>query len=277
MDSTLLAAPAVPPPRTERRTRRETRPEARGAFGGPELSVVVPVAPGDDAWRDLLADLRPLHRDGAVAGTPAAEILLAGVGRAPADLPDDVRWIRCPRRGRAVQLNRGVDAAAGRTLWFLHADSRLSADAVGRTRDALCRGGGDRVCFLSLRYADDGPRAWGVRLCTLNAWGANVRSRVFGIPFGDQGLALPRTLFESLGRFDESAPYGEDHLLVWAAHRNGVPLVRIPAAVTTSARKYGTRGWLRVTATHLLLTVRQALPEAVRTLLARRPFRRGRR
>jgi hypothetical protein len=69
---------------------------------------------------------------------------------------------------------------------------------------------------------------------------------------------LPRTLFERLDGFDEHASYGEDHLLVWAAHHAGVPVVPVGASLRTSARRYRERGWLRTTLRHLLLTARQA-------------------
>ena len=71
-------------------------------------------------------------------------------------------------------------------------------------------------------------------------------------------------MFFSLGGFPEDAPYGEDHLLAWRAHQQGVPLRCTGARLRTSARKYGERGWLRTTARHVYLTYRQALPEAAR-------------
>ena len=94
----------------------------------------------------------------------------------------------------------------------------------------------------------------------MNAAGANLRARWLGLPFGDQGLLLPRACFEALHGFDEQAAYGEDHLLVWAARRAGLPLRHIPAVLETSARKYARHGWLRTTWRHWRLTVAQAWP-----------------
>jgi hypothetical protein len=90
------------------------------------------------------------------------------------------------------------------------------------------------------------------------------------MPFGDQGLVLARSTMAALGGFDESAPYGEDHLLVWAAHRGGVPLRATGARLLTSARKYQERGWLQTTSAHVLLTYRQAWPELLK-LVRRSP------
>jgi hypothetical protein len=113
--------------------------------------------------------------------------------------------------------------------------------------------------YFDLAFLGDGPRR-----CKLNALGARFRSRVLGMPFGDQGLCVRRDLFEALGGYDEAARYGEDHLLVWAARRAGVRLHPVGQRLRTSARKYGRQGWARTTARHLVLTLRQALPQALR-------------
>ena len=94
-----------------------------------------------------------------------------------------------------------------------------------------------------------------------NAMGANWRSRRLGLPFGDQGLVLPRLEFDRLDGFDPRLAHGEDHALVWRARRAGLPLREIDAAVITSARKYAERGWLRTTLRHLRLTADQAWRE----------------
>lgn len=81
------------------------------------------------------------------------------------------------------------------------------------------------------------------------------------MPFGDQGLVVPARCFAALGGFDETARYGEDHLLVWTARRHKLPLRRIGATLLTSARKYQRGGWAAVTARHLWLAAIQAWPE----------------
>ncbi len=230
----------------QRRPPQQSSEEATNWAAG--VSVCVPVGPGEEAWRNLLTDLAPLRDAGG-------EVTLCGVGDSPRGLPEDVRWTPADRANRAAQLNALARAADGPSLWFLHADSRLAPADV---RAAVARGRQLKraMGFLRLAFAPDGPP-----LTSLNAWAANVRSRRLGMPFGDQGLFLPRAVWEELGGFDESAPYGEGHLLAWAARRAGVPLIELPAAITTSARKYRRRGWGRTTAVHLWLTARQAAPQ----------------
>lgn len=56
---------------------------------------------------------------------------------------------------------------------------------------------------------NDGPLLSG-----LNAIGANVRSKVFGLPFGDQGFLIRKEVFTNLGGYPVDCYYGEDHLFV---------------------------------------------------------------
>jgi len=214
-----------------------------------KLSIIVPVGPGETAWRGLLEDLAVLEG--------AAEVILVAVaGESPRSfVPADhglrisAHWQEAPP-GRARQQNAGAAAAQGETLWFLHADSRLNAAA---TDAALAFSGRAALGYFDLEFDADGP--W---LTRLNALGARLRSRWLGLPFGDQGLLLPRRLFDSIGGFDESLDAGEDHALVWNARRAGIRLAPLGVALRTSGRRYAEHGWIRTTLRHAGLTVSQA-------------------
>jgi hypothetical protein len=69
---------------------------------------------------------------------------------------------------------------------------------------------------------------------------------------------IPRKTFNRIGPYDETIHCGEDHALVWAARRAGLPVRPLRATIKTSARKYAERGWARTTLTHLWLTWQQA-------------------
>ena len=220
----------------------------------PQLSVIVPVGPGDLAWRGLLPALAALPADAQlrVVACRDDDVPQAAIDAAPG-LPADRARLQAPR-GRARQLNTGVRATQGRLLWFLHADTRFDdpARAVAAVL-ASATAHPDALGYLDLRFADDGPAA-----TAINAAGAWIRSRWLRMPFGDQGLFLARATFERLGGFDESLPAAEDHALVWAARRAGVPLRAAGASITTSARRYAEHGWARTTWRHLRLTAAQA-------------------
>lgn len=222
----------------------QTAPDHHAPAPGPLVSVVVPLAPGESEHHGLGPCLSLLDA--------RFEVLLVAAQGAPAAPPagPSVRVLEAPA-GRARQMNSGAAAARGRWLWFLHADSRFQADAVAALL-AFASRPEPALGWFHLRFRGDGPA-----LAALNAWGANRRSRWLGLPFGDQGLVLPAASFAALGRYDEAAAYGEDHLLAWAAHRRGLPVLPVGAPLETSARKYGRLGWRRTTWLHWRLTAAQ--------------------
>lgn len=229
------------------------------------ISVVVPVGPGDEAWRRLLSDFEALG--------PADELLLIGVDPAPDDLAErillaglacGIQWVRS-RAGRAVQMNVGARLARSEQLWFLHCDSRITRDTVAAIR-ASQAAEPNALHFCDLKFLSDGPL-----LMRLNEIGVRVRSRWLKMPFGDQAFSLSRALFVELGGFEESVAYGEDHLLVWAARRTGAPVRSAAAAVQTSGRKYVELGWTKATLRNVWRTWRQALPQAWKLLCGGNP------
>ncbi|MDQ6646371.1 MAG: glycosyltransferase family 2 protein [Pseudomonadota bacterium] len=225
---------------------------ANTSAGVLQLSVIVPLAPNETAWRGLIDQLAAALPDGC-------EVIVVHADAQPLpQLPWSPRAILrqyASVAGRARQQNLGAQAAHGHWLWFLHADSQLRRETLPALRQFLHRGD-DALGYFELAFDRDGPR-----LAALNAWGANLRSHWLKMPFGDQGLLLPARRFAALGGFDESARYGEDHLLVWAARRAGLPIVGVGAALQTSARKYARHGWWRTTGRHLWLTLIQAWPQ----------------
>jgi hypothetical protein len=222
-----------------------------------QLAVVVPIGPGERAWRELLSQLTPLP--------PQTRIVL--VATTEDDLPtrsDPICTglraepvLLTAARGRSSQQNAGAQAADRRFLWFLHADSRLDETTLTALTRSL-ENHPDALGYFDLRF-NDGPRALG-----LNAFGVFIRSHWLGLPFGDQGLFLSRANFERLGGFDPTLDRGEDHALVWAASRAGIALVAARAPIYTSARKYAARGWLRTTVRHVWLTAAQVWRESRR-------------
>lgn len=213
-----------------------------------DLAVVVPVGPGDSAWKSLVPDLQALP--------PEAEVAFVGTEplATPAWTRPNWKWIQAPV-GRAWQMNAAAYSTSRPFLWFLHADSRFAPDTLGALARAL-REHPDALLYFDLAFLADGPR-----LMKLNQIGTWMRSHWGGMPFGDQGLCIRRDFWEALGGFPAYAPYGEDHLLVWRAHQQHVPLRCTGGTLFTSARKYRDEGWLATTSRHLRLTAAQAFPQ----------------
>jgi rSAM/selenodomain-associated transferase 2 len=214
------------------------------------LSVIIPLAPGEQEWRGLLPQLARMLPEGS-------EVLLVGAGEAV----DGVRegWPRhiglswhLSRPGRAIQMNLGARRASGTWLWFLHADSRLEPGTAAALVRFIAREE-PALGWFDLAFLSDGPS-----LLWLNAQGANLRARWLGLPFGDQGFVLPASSFAALGGYDEQVPCGEDHMLVWTVRHAGLPLRRVGAALATSGRRYQQHGWAATTLRHVRLTTAQA-------------------
>ena len=140
--------------------------------------------------------------------------------------------------GRATQQNAGARAGDGELLLFLHADTLLPEGWTKRVRDALA----DPCVALGafrLSIAD------ATRAERLIAAAANLRSRSFGVPYGDQALFLRRETFDALGGF-ASLPFMEDRELALRARKLGrIALVDI--AVETSPRRWRRLGPARTT------------------------------
>jgi len=223
------------------------------------LTVVVPVGPGDS--------LSPRLREQLTQLPPGAQVVVVGceappvrqgqspvaAGMSAVDAPAGSRWqaLHSPV-GRSLQQNAGAAAGGGEWLWFLHADAALAPE----TLPALARfiaNGPAALGYFDLRFLGDGPA-----LMRLNSAGVWLRSRVLRLPFGDQGLVLPRSLFTAVGGFDPATTRGEDHQLVWRVRRAGAPIVPIGAPLYTSARRYAARGWAATTIRHVGETLRQA-------------------
>lgn len=176
------------------------------------VSIIIPAATDESAQEQLLDDLKQLNH----------EIIVSSEG------------------SRAKSLNVGAAKASQDFLWFLHADSRVSTKNLVDLEQALGKDS-DALHYFDLAYEGGG-------LAALNAGGANIRSRLLGLPYGDQGFCISKSLFDQIGGYPENAPYGEDLLFVRLAKRAGIKLNRIPSKLVTSARKYQQHGWLKLTA-----------------------------
>jgi rSAM/selenodomain-associated transferase 2 len=200
---------------------------------GLNLSVVIPTLDAGERMQHCLDAL-----DGA------DEIIVADGGsadltRATAEAAG-VRVLLAPR-GRGEQLRAGAAAAGGDWLLFLHADTRLGRGWRRAVSSHLARHPGEAACF-HFRLDDS---AWQARLVER---GVSLRTRLFGLPYGDQGLLLSRALYDAVGGY-RPLPLMEDVDIVRRIGRRRIRM--LPADAVTSAERWRRDGWLRRSATNL--------------------------
>jgi rSAM/selenodomain-associated transferase 1/rSAM/selenodomain-associated transferase 2 len=141
-------------------------------------------------------------------------------------------------RPRAVRLNAGAALAQGAALLCLHADARVPPGFDAAIRETLT----DRSISLgAFSLAIDGTQP---ALATI-ARGANWRSSVCKLPYGDQGLFCRASDFWRVGGFPPW-PLLDDVALVRKLTRRG-RLALLPDPIIVSARRWQRLGPVRTT------------------------------
>jgi rSAM/selenodomain-associated transferase 2 len=179
---------------------------------------------------------RTLRHTFAALGAAVDEIVVADGG----SIDGTQEWARSAGalvvtapRGRGAQLAAGIAAARQPWLLLLHADTTLGGGWVAAARAHIenepARAGYFRFALAS---ADRQAR----RLEWAVAW----RCRLFGLPYGDQGLLIHRNLLQAVGGI-RPLPLMEDVDLVCRLGRRR--LTALPAEAVTSAEKWERDGW----------------------------------
>ncbi len=147
---------------------------------------------------------------------------------------DIVRVIYSNTANRAYQMNLGASHVQNGILWFVHADTSVPKDAPQIILDSI-----------------SSQRPWGrfdvkftnsTLIMRLVAILINLRSAITEICTGDQAIFVDRKVFNKLGGFPEIAIM-EDVALSKKLKSFG-NCIRIHKPVTTSARRWETRGYL---------------------------------
>jgi rSAM/selenodomain-associated transferase 2 len=146
--------------------------------------------------------------------------------------------------GRSAQMNMGATHACGDILFFVHADTLLPENYGSEVQRILARSDVVLGAF-SLRLVGK-QRGLG-----LISWGANLRTKWFGLPYGDQGLFLSREMFTAVGGYPQT-PIMEDFRLVQSLGKRG-RFCLSPQVVKSSGRRWDKRGLLYPTLINQLI------------------------
>lgn len=160
------------------------------------ISVVIPA----------LNEHTELRRSLACTRVPGVERIVVDGGSSDGT-PQSARFLRAERvvmsePVRARQLQAGYEESSGEVILFLHADTRLEdgwQHAVARAlEDPRVNGGAFRLRVESDRW-----------IYRVVEWGVRARSRLLGLPNGEQALFARRKLLAQIGGVPQT-PIFED-------------------------------------------------------------------
>lgn len=201
------------------------------------ISVIIPTLNEEESLKALPASLFD----------PAGEVIIVD-----GDSSDGTRRIakekgfRVERSkpGRAVQLNLGAGCATGDVLLFMHADTQ---PPTGFTQHILQALSNQQIIAgaFSLAIKDATGTMAFIAHC------ANLRSRLFQLPYGDQAIFIRKQDFIRYGPFPE-LPIMEDYAFITLLRKQG-KIVTLPQRVLTSSRRWQRLGVLRTTVINQLL------------------------
>lgn len=195
------------------------------------LSIIVPVLNEATRIENFLSALQIFRKQGEIiivdAGSQDNTIALA------TPLADII--IKSPR-GRSKQMNAGAQAASGKILLFLHADTYLPTHALALVEQEMS----PNKLWGRFDIELSGKHFIFLVIAQLINW----RSRLTGISTGDQGLFVQKQLFNQAGQFPE-IPLMEDIAICKKLKLFSLPIC-LKAKVTTSSRRWKQFGITRM-------------------------------
>jgi len=194
----------------------------------PALSIIVPT----------LNEARSIGRtlDAVLGARGVAEVIVVDGGSLDGTVETSrARGVRVitSERGRGLQMHAGACVARGDALWFVHADTRPSADCAVRITEALRD---PSVVAGNFDVLFDGER----RAARFLTW-LYPRFRRLGLCYGDSAIFVRREAYWRVGGFRDF-PVFEDLDLVRRLRKAG-RVVHLRAAVITSARRFEGRSF----------------------------------
>ncbi len=218
------------------------------------ISVIIPTLNAAATISPTLAALA----EGLDAGLIGELIIVDGGSEdAIETIADDIgARFEATAPSRGGQLSAGAALATRPWLLFVHADTVLGNGWLEAVQAQLATP--EKAGYFRLRFDATGlaPR--------LVAGWANLRSRRFGLPYGDQALLISATLYAEVGGHPDQ-PLMEDVALARALKSKLTPL---NADALTSAAKYQGQ-WLRRGRRNLGLLLRYFLGASPETLSRR--------
>ncbi|MCS5620589.1 MAG: TIGR04283 family arsenosugar biosynthesis glycosyltransferase [Nitrospinaceae bacterium] len=148
--------------------------------------------------------------------------------------------------GRALQMNAGANEATVDLLLFLHADSRIEPESYRKMLECMENpkwiGGAFTLCIESGK--------WSLKLIALLA---NIRSKYFGVAYGDQGFFVRKEVFKDMNGFSP-IPICEDLDFYYRLRKKG-SVILLKEKAHTSPRRWINEGIFFTTVRNFIIAV----------------------
>jgi rSAM/selenodomain-associated transferase 2 len=197
------------------------------------FSIIVPVLNESAGINPTIGHLRRLIDISRLS----AEIIVADgdpQAKTIAAIQDDRVMVTVGEKGRGRQMNHGAKLSGGDILLFLHADTRLPDDGLSLI-DAACGHPAQGAGAFDLAIDSAKP------VFRLIEKTASLRSRLTGIPYGDQAFFFAADYFRALGGFAD-IPLMEDVEIMCRMKKRGDRIIFIDRPAQTSARRWEKEG-----------------------------------
>ena len=211
-----------------------------------DIAIIIPVLDDARSLHELLDELRSWE-------TQPTEIIVAA-GADDTDVADLSHEYRCrhilSEACRGKQLDDAARAASADTLWFVHADAvpaKTSLTEIDTARAHATDAG-------YFRFAFTGPRTWQKALIERLV---NLRTRLGGMPYGDQGLWVRRELYIECDGFAHEPLFEEVRLIKRLRSRGRVRA--LSTAIGVAPRRWEREGWWYRSVMNRLLALGHAL------------------
>ena len=147
---------------------------------------------------------------------------------------------------RGLQLRKGAEASNTKWLLFLHADTKLNKKNIYEIYSFMLAKNSNKVGFFKIRYRNK------FILANLFSIWANLRTKIFKLPFGDQGLLISRYYYFKLGGHPKEKIMEDLEFILKVPKKNRLLL---NSKISTSFKKFEKNGVLLQGITHLLCQI----------------------
>lgn len=196
------------------------------------ISVIMPVL---NEAEDLRSALEQLHL------SDNEELIIVDGGSSDETMSiasDFTDKVYQTKSGRASVMNHGAEMASGSLFLFLHADCILPENGFAMIRETLKS---DNIAAGAFRLSINSP---GLRFRIIEAV-SNLRSRIAGLLYGDQGIFMRKETFKQVGGY-ANIPLMED-IEISGKLKNTGKLALVEPPIKASPRRWIEEGALYTT------------------------------